>query len=663
MSTFIDFKREVRLQFERMSQHELFVLKESKDAFWDLYQNSFAPGDNEIFRERREHDCQCCKHFIRDAGQIIALIDGHRETIWDIEVGGKYQPVADALSAALQDAPIGDVFRHYEPAIGTDHNYEAKNSDNVITWDHFHVNVPSNFYIKKAHMDRTLGQLRSRHDVHIRGLLEILPDSAEMVLELIAQNSLYRGEEFKRAVEDFLNQKVIFDALPCRAQGDFSWQDFEYPIRNTVIGTLLVDLSNNVDLNEAVRMYESKVAPANYKRPTALITKGMIKKAQDKVEELGIQDSLPRRYANIDDITVNNLLFVNRDAQVALGVFEELEKEVAVASPSFDRAEEINIDTFVQNVLPDATGVEVLLENSHISHLMSLIAPVNVIAPKILKWDNNFSWSYNGDTTDSIRARVAKAGGNVTGVLRCSLSWFNYDDLDVHVIEPNGTHIHFSNKSSSTGGLLDVDMNVNDQSSREAVENITWPDKSRLLEGEYKVYVHNYTRREGIDVGFDFEIEFDGIIHSFHYPREVRAGQNVVVAIFTYSHEKGIVFGKSLTSSQSTKELWNIHTQNFHEVSVIMRSPNHWDNHAIGNKHWFFMLKDCRNPEQSRGLYNEFLLPMLNEHRKVFEVLGSKMKTPISEDQLSGLGFSSTQRNQITCRVTGKFNRVLKVNF
>lgn len=50
--------------------------------------------------------------------------------------------------------------------------------------------------------------------------------------------------------------------------------------------------------------------------------------------------------------------------------------------------------------------------------------------------DNNFSWAYTGGITDSIKERVKQAGGNVDGELRISLSWFNFDDLDLHVIEP-----------------------------------------------------------------------------------------------------------------------------------------------------------------------------------------------------------------------------------
>jgi hypothetical protein len=110
---------------------------------------------------------------------------------------------------------------------------------------------------------------------------------------------------------------------------------------------------------------------------------------------------------------------------------------------------------------------------------------------------------------------------------------------------------------------------------------------------------------------------------------------------------------------------WGLPSQTFHKVNVLMLSPNHWDDKAIGNKHFFFMLQGAVNDGKARGFYNEFLREDLNEHRKVFEMVGSKMRFEGKEanEQLSGLGFSSTQKNSVTLRVKGQITRTLKVNF
>lgn len=70
------------------------------------------------------------------------------------------------------------------------------------------------------------------------------------------------------------------------------------------------------------------MAPSNYKRPTALITKKQIEAAQKKVEELGLTDALPRRHARVEDISVNDVLFVNRDTRARMkgGIFDSLKE-------------------------------------------------------------------------------------------------------------------------------------------------------------------------------------------------------------------------------------------------------------------------------------------------------------------------------------------------
>ena len=673
---FKDLKVVVDEQFKSMAGHTLFRTGIDKDKLWDTYLDSFPEGTNPIFRERTEYDCQCCRQFIRACGDVVAIVDGKLISVWDVEVGGQYQDVVDALSLLVKSEHITDVFIHYEANLGTSKSVQLTDTG-TLTWNHFHYKLPKRFVKNNDAIGSHLSALRSNKEVFKRGLEEIDIGSIETVLELIEQGSLYRGEEHKAIVELLLKHKNVFYLMDKESERDnYCWTNSvaignASKIRNTVIGTLLTDISEGVPLDRAVKSFETKVAPANYKRPTALVTKGMIDKAEKQVAELGIGESLQRRYAMESDIVVNNILFADRKiTKLKFNIFEEMKADVRDKKPNLNKVDEVSIETFMKDILPKARGVEMFFENSHESNLMSLIAPINRDSKPIFKWHNNYSWSYNGEVTDSIKERVKKAGGSVTGDLRCSLSWFNYDDLDIHMQEPkksgarSHSHIYYGNRgcNSNSGGQLDVDMNAGGSKSRSAVENITYARRTTLIEGkEYHLYVNQFCKRETKDVGFDCEIEFDGVIHSFHYDKPVSG--NVSVAKFIYTKEKGIEFTSSLPSTKAVKEVWNISTQKFHRVSMIMYSPNHWDDHVTGNKHWFFILDKCLNPEKTRGFYNEFLSNDLTEHRKVFEILGSRMKTEISDNQLSGIGFSSTQKNSILCKVLGSFSRTIKINF
>jgi hypothetical protein len=424
-----------------------------------------------------------------------------------------------------------------------------------------------------------------------------------------------------------------------------------------------------MDLDTAVKKYEQIVAPANYKRPKEIFTKKMLEDAKKTITELGYMDSLSRRFATLDDITVNNILFSNKDSAKRIDgaddIFGEMEREVVSSPKKFSKVEEIPVDKFVSDVLPTASEVEAYFENKHVGNMVSLIAPKNKDAKTMFKWDNNFGWAYAGNMTDSMKERVKAAGGKVDGDLRFSIQW-NEDgkdncDLDAHCVESRGTEIYYGRKHSFyTDGELDVDIirpygNV-------AVENITWANRKTMKVGTYKFFVNQFSG--SARNGFRAEIEFDGQVYSFDYNKSMRCKENVQVAEVTLNSDGTFTIKELLPSNVSSREVWNLHTNQFIPVSVVCYSPNWWDtDNGIGHKHVFFMLKDCINPEQPNGMFNEYLKEELLTHKRVFAALGSKMHVEDTDDQLSGLGFSTTKRDEVVLKVKGKTERVLKVKF
>lgn len=666
--------------------NHLFEVDLDKDKLWNLYLDSFPAGTNEVYRERREFDCTCCRHFIKRFGNVVSIKDGKITTIWDFDANSpnKFQPVIDTLDAFVRLHPVTDVYYTKWKDIGTKMNYE-QTEFGPRKWFHFYVLLPDRFVCRNGMSEGDYkGQFRDTKNVFKRSLEELTLDSVNVVLELIASGTLYRGEEWKSVLETFRRYLLSYDHLSMESERElFAWEKSIEAgpvigrIRNHSIGTLLIDLSNGMDVEEAVSRYERVVAPTNYKRPKAIFTKKMLEDAQKTVVELGFMDSLPRRHAKIDDITVNNVLFCNRDAAKRMqggDVFASMMSDVSNKPMNFDRVEEITYDKFISDVLPTASDVEVYLENRHAKNMVSLVAPVNADAPSMLKWNNNFSWAYAGNVTDSLKENVAKAGGKVDGVLRFSIQWndedYNPNDFDAHCKLPrySGAYsylreIDFRNKfDSSSQGRLDVDI-INPNDGIPAVENITWPSVRYMPVGDYEFFVNCFSNNGGRS-GFKAEIEFEGKIFSFDYPRQLLRGQNVQVARVTLDNNGKFTIHPYLTAATSSKEVWNLKTNEFVPVSIMMYSPNYWDEQeGIGHRHVFFMLKDCRNPEDPNGFYNEFLNNDLMKHKRVFEALGSRMKAEYRDDQLSGVGFSTTKRDDIVVRVTGATKRVLKIKF
>ena len=683
---FKDFRNMISDHFKTMTKDvdRLFEVGVDKDEMWNTYLDSFPTGTNEIFRKRREYDCSCCRQFVKQIGSAVVIKNNKLETIWDLGIhDDKFEPVAKAMSDFVRRHCVTDVYVSKFKKVGTEYNYEQYENGTMKKWEHFQIILDDKFVDKTA---RSIGDIkggfRDTKNVFKRSLDEISMDALETVLELINSNTLYKGEEWKTILMEFKRYKKEYEKLSSDDVRDlYTWENSVKAgiaigrIRNHSIGTLLVNVSNEMDLDTAVKKYEQIVAPTNYKRPKAIFTKKMLEDAKKTISELGYMDSLNRRFATLDDITVNNILFSNKDAAKRISdssdIFGELEKQAVVNPRKFSRVEEITANDFIKNVLPSAKEVEVLVENKHSNNFVSLIAPCNKDSKSMFKWNNGLSWAYSGNITDSdMKQNVKAAGGNVDGVLRFSIQW-NEDgrdncDLDAHCIEPNRNEIYFSNcrkpSLSSMTGQLDVD--IIHPNGKVAVENITWSDKSKMKPGVYKFFVNQYSG--SARNGFRAEIEFNGEIYSFDYSNSMRTGQDVYVAdvILDTNGEFTIKEKISGNSKVSSRTVWGISTNEITPVSVVCYSPNYFDEQdGIGHRHLFFMLNGCKNDEEPNGYYNEFLKSELEKHKRVFEALGSKCHVEDSEDQLSGIGFSMTKRAELVVKVKGATERILKIKF
>lgn len=688
---FRDFVKVIQKNLQQMSKDSsrLFTVNVDTEELYNLYLDSFPAGTNEIYRERREYDCSCCRHFIRDVGNVVSIKNGELHTIWGINPvsDDKYNVVAAALDAYVKQKAVLGVFLKKEKRIGTPENREMLPTGKINKYEHFFVDLPEICIFKEYYghtLEGDLSQFRDIRNVFKRSLDEISKEAVDTVLELIAQNSLYKGAEWKKQLTEFKNYQKEYGKLTDKQKELWTWEKSITAgavigkIRNHSIGILLVNISEGMDLDLAVRKYEQIVAPVNYKRPKAIFTKKMLEDAKKTITELGYMDSLQRRFATLDDITVNNILFSNKDAAKritgAMDLFDEMEQDVAIDPKRFSKVEEISAEDFIKNVLPVAKELEVYLENKHIQNMVSLIAPEVAAAKTMFKWNNGMSWAYTGNITDSdIKENVKAAGGSVAGVVRFSIQWNDKDgkdnsDLDAHCIEPKGgEHIYFGcRKSLRTRGELDIDITQPvDQcraSNGVAVENITYPSKEYMIPGTYKFFVNQFAYRGS--QGFKAEIEVNGEIHSYEYNAPVRGNVDVAEVILDQSGNFKVVDKLPGNCATISKDVWGIKTLQFTPVSVVCYSPNYWDEQkGIGHQHLFFMLKDCINPEEPNGYYNEFLKPELEQHRRVFEALGAKAHVKDVDDQLSGVGFSLTKRNDLIIKVKGATERVLKIKF
>lgn len=705
----IHLNQKVQEQFNKMcSTGKLFRVTLTGQEVWDLYLKSFTKEDDPIFRdpESTVHNCNHCKNFIRRYGNIVSVnAENKVESIFDVEIEGEYENTVKVLSKAIRKSKIVEVFFEtfnelnslpYESCsksnkvfkLGIDKNlkrytkeeaekYGVVKANQIITFDHIHLGLPKEFVDMSGNsIEAIMGQYRDAKNVFQRAMEEISLDTLNLVKDLIVQGSLLDGQTHLYKIEQFIPLKQQYDSLAEKDKDNWCWAtSYKLPIakfKNELIGVLCSELSEGEELNKACQSWNKRVDPANYMKATAPITKKQIEEARKFVEENGYVESFDRRFATMDDIKVSEILHSNvgKGEIKSVSIFDNVKSTSTRHKRSeFEGIEEVGIEKFMKDILPGCSSVEAFLKNSHEGNLVSLTTANNPDSKPIFKWNNNYSWTFNGNLAgkSQIKEAVKLEGGKVDGVLRYSIIW-NEDgkdilDFDAHALEPGGREINYStykgeyNKTPMSGNL-DVDM-INP--AKLGVENIVWSNQNQMKNGTYKFWIRNFNG--GSNRGFKAEVEFNGEIYTYVYDKPVIGRIDVQVAEVTLKDGEFAIKHHIPESSVSSKELYDLQTNEFHKVNLICLSPNHWDTNNIGNKHYFFMLEGCKSPVSIRSFHNENLISDLLQHRKVMEVLGATNMIAPTGKQLSGLGFNATVKDELIVKLSGTHKRMIKIKF
>ena len=294
---FADFNKAIQEHFNEMCKNakRLFAVEFDYEEMNNLYLDSYPAGTNEIYRKRREYDCSCCRHFIRDIGNVVAIKNGKLHTIWDLDIDDEvYSVVAKALDQYIRSKAVKGVYLRKEKRVGTPVSREMLPTGEIHKYDHFYIDLPESCIFEErwsSTLEGEKGKFRDTRNVFKRSLDEIDPEAVDTVLELIGQNSLYKGSEWKAVLMEFKKYQKEYMNLSDIEKELWTWEKSIDAgitvgrIRNHSMGTLLVNLSEGMDLDTAVKKYEQIVAPANYKRPKAIFTKKMLEDAKNTISE------------------------------------------------------------------------------------------------------------------------------------------------------------------------------------------------------------------------------------------------------------------------------------------------------------------------------------------------------------------------------------------
>lgn len=104
----------------------------------------------------------------------------------------------------------------------------------------------------------------------------------------------------------------------------------------------------------------------------------------------------------------------------------------------------------------------------------------------------DISQRVKGQINNALTTLIAPPVRATSGFFTTTLTWDGSGDVDLHTFEPGGAHVYFITKRSSAG-FLDVDNTV----ANGPEHYYASCDKTKLLEGTYRVELANFARATG----------------------------------------------------------------------------------------------------------------------------------------------------------------------
>lgn len=640
--------------FEQSVDKNTKLFKTNAENLFDIYLNNLPE------EARQYYNCNACKNFINRYGGIVRIDEkGNKHSVvWNLDTTPEFfKKSVKAILEEIEKSKVVGMLIPEERRLGFDRTGK---------WTHLHVFVPKemihNDIIKTAY--QVEAEKIEEFKMLNRALQEFELTTVKQAVSLLKSDVLYRGDKvFNMALWFEYLKENLSKIKKSEQKRNYIWLSVANApkgythIKNTVLGSLLEDISSGMSIQFVISRFNEKMNPSNYQRSKSLPSAKEILEAERVVQELGIGKSLQRRYAKLEE--VNNLLWKKSDVNDTKninngGVFSHLllSENISKSKDTIPN-KKMTWEKFSRTVLPVAESIEVLVDDS--SRLMALITAEEEDAPNILKWDNPFSWYYNGGGIDAeIKRRVETEGGKYEGnEIRCSLIWEGYTDLDLHCYTPKGEHIYFRNKNESYGdGYLDLDMNGLDKESNTPVENMRWV--KHASNGKYKFFVHNYRERSNLEgTPFKVELEVNGQIYAYE-GKPLKEDDEITV--FEFEYEKG---QKPRFISQNHSKLtnWSVNLGSFVKVNAITMSPNLWGEKPVESSghHIFFLLDGVKDESHGmgKGFLNEMLKDELKPIRKTLELFTDN--TPINgydEATAFGVGYSKDMDWNLTLRVT-----------
>ncbi len=376
-------------------------IKRKLESFGDVpFFTTTADGLFDLFlahlpEESRQHyNCNACRAFVNRFGGLVTIEESGeiRQVMWDNNCPALFQSSQLALVNAIYDARVSGVFLSKNKTLGTPVTGE---------WTHMHAILPKVFEERLHTVHEAVAEKKADFILLKQSMGEYPIEAINQALLLLRTDALYRSEKVLGVAEWF---KSLHDACKAQKNGklrdNLIWRAVALAppgychLKNTMIGTLLDDIVAGMPIEDVSRRFAAKMHPLQYQRPQAAPTAGNIERAEAIVAKLGIERSLIRRFARLDEVQA---VWRPRECQPdhKSGVFSHLAPKGKALIKTDAPMVTITWKKFAETVLPDALSMELVVP--YRGNFMAVLTAEHMDAPPIIQWDspecrNPFSW-------------------------------------------------------------------------------------------------------------------------------------------------------------------------------------------------------------------------------------------------------------------------------
>lgn len=355
----------------------VFETDANPDDLWAAYLGG-------IQEDRRQHyNCHCCRHFIQRVGGLVRIDENGRQfpALWGFDAPMFFDRSVSSIRRIVDNAKVTGVFLSADKVLGTPRTKD---------WTHLAVVNPKPYAGKLLTAGQAMAEKLEDYKMLCHGLSDYSRDAVEQAVRVLKADAVYRGEKALGVAEWFLKLHEAIRDNP-KAKRNLTWLAVATAppgfchVRSTMISTLLDDIKGGMAFDDIARRWKDKMHPLQYQRPTAAPKAGAIQQAEEMVAKLGLERSLLRRYATLDDVLLK--LWVPRelpDAPKSGGVFDHLrnqKKAEAIELP----ATKMTWEKFKRTVLGDVLQMEIMVPSR--GGFCGLMTAADPEAPAIIQWD------------------------------------------------------------------------------------------------------------------------------------------------------------------------------------------------------------------------------------------------------------------------------------